>query len=205
MSASASSDTRAASARRVPDRHALARLRRAARRSGRTSRQSELLPDARRPAFANGGGSPNIPQRRLPNVLPSFNVRFGLDRRLHPLRLFASDVAAGYRSAAKLCSDQSPVINTSPNSPYVVYNSPTAAHVAANVVGYNFVFQANAGNAGLRPMTADQFDLSFERYMDRPSFTVDGFCKKLTTVAYGQFSAASPITARPRRSRSTVR
>ena len=42
-----------------------------------------------------------------------------------------------------------PVINTSPDSPYVVYNSPTAAHTAANVTGYNFVFQANAGNAGL--------------------------------------------------------
>ena len=39
----------------------------------------------------------------------------------------------------------SPVINTSPDSPYVVYNSPTAAHIAANVTGYNFVFQANAG------------------------------------------------------------
>ena len=49
-----------------------------------------------------------------------------------------------------------PFINTSPDSPYVVYNSPTAAHTAANVVGYNWVFPASAGNAALKPMTADQ-------------------------------------------------
>ncbi len=75
-----------------------------------------------------------------------------------------------------------------PDSPYVVYNSPTAAHTAANVTGYNFVFQANAGNAGLRPMMADQFDLSFERYMgNSSSFTIDAFYKKLSnSIAYGQ-------------------
>jgi TonB-dependent receptor len=82
-----------------------------------------------------------------------------------------------------------PVINAGPDSPYVIYNSPTAAHIAANVVGYNFVFQANAGNAALRPIKADQFDLTYERYMGHSSsFTVDAFYKRLTDlVAYGQF------------------
>jgi len=71
----------------------------------------------------------------------------------------------------------------------VVYNSPTAAHIPANVVGYNFIFQANAGNAGLRPIKSDQFDLSFERYMGHSSsFTIDAFYKRLTDlIGYGQF------------------
>jgi TonB-dependent receptor len=82
-----------------------------------------------------------------------------------------------------------PLINTGPDSPYVVYNSPTAAHIPANVVGYNFVFQANAGNAALRPIKADQFDLTYERYMGHSSsFTVDLFYKRLTDlIGYGQF------------------
>jgi TonB-dependent receptor len=64
-----------------------------------------------------------------------------------------------------------------------VYNSPTAAHIPANVVGYNFLFQANAGNTGLRPETADQFDLSFERYFSATgAATVDFFYKKLSNA-----------------------
>ena len=82
-----------------------------------------------------------------------------------------------------------PVINVSPDSPYVVYNSPTAAHVAANVVGYNFVFNSTAGNAALLPEMADQFDLSFERYFGSSSaFTFDLFFKKLSnSLSYDNF------------------
>jgi TonB-dependent receptor len=82
-----------------------------------------------------------------------------------------------------------PVINASPDSPYVVYNSPTAAHTAANVVGYNFVFNSTAGNAGLLPELADQFDLSYERYYGSSSaVTVGLFYKKLTnSLTYSNF------------------
>jgi TonB-dependent receptor len=62
----------------------------------------------------------------------------------------------------------------------VVYSSPTAAHVAANVVGYNFVFNSTAGNAGLLPESADQLDLSYERYFNpTSSLTLGLFYKKL--------------------------
>jgi TonB-dependent receptor len=82
-----------------------------------------------------------------------------------------------------------PIINVSPDSPYVVYKSPTAAHVAANVVGYNFVFNSNAGNAALLPEMADQFDLSYERYFGSSSaFTFDLFFKKLSnSLSYDNF------------------
>jgi TonB-dependent receptor len=84
----------------------------------------------------------------------------------------------------------SPFINTGPDSPYVVYNSPTAAHTAANVTGYNFVFNATAGNAALLPETADQFDLSYERYMGPTSSLTAGlFYKKLhNTLSQANFT-----------------
>ncbi|MDB5710120.1 MAG: TonB-dependent receptor [Sphingomonas bacterium] len=139
--------------------------------------------------FANGGGTPDSYGTTFTNWLPSFNVRFGLDdkdfiRFAYSKAMSRPDIGL-LRNYVQI---NSPVINTSPDSPYVVYSSPTAAHTFANVTGYNFVFQANAGNAALRPMTADQFDISFERYMGRSSsFTFDAFYKKLhNTVSFGQ-------------------
>ena len=137
--------------------------------------------------FASGGGTPNTYRSSFTNWLPSFNVRFGLDRK--DFIRFAYSRALSRPDIGLLrnyVAINPPIINTSPDSPYVVY-APGAAHTAANVTGYNFVFQANAGNAALRPMLADQFDISFERYMgNSTSFTIDGFYKKLSnSVAYG--------------------
>jgi TonB-dependent receptor len=133
-------------------------------------------------AFASGGGTPNTFNGVHTNVLPSLNVRFGLDdkdfiRFAYSRALSRPDI--GYlRNYVQI---NKPVINTTPDSPYVVYNSPTAAHVAANVVGYNFTFFSTAGNAALLPETADQFDLSFERYFGPSSaVTLGVFYKKLT-------------------------
>jgi TonB-dependent receptor len=141
-------------------------------------------------AFASGGGIPNTYEHSFTNWLPSFNARFGLDRkdfiRFAYSRAISRPDIGLLRNYVQI---NAPAINTSPDSPYVVYNSPTAAHTSANVTGYNFVFQANAGNAALKPISADQFDLSFERYMGPgSSFTVDAFYKRLTNLlSYGQF------------------
>ena len=141
-------------------------------------------------AFASGGGIPNTVRHSFTDWLPSFNIRFGLDQkdfiRLAYSKAISRPDIGLLRNFVQI---NAPVINTGPDSPYVVYSSPGAAHTAANVVGYNFVFQANAGNAGLRPITTNQFDVSFERYMGRSSsFTVDLFYKRLTNlISYGQF------------------
>jgi TonB-dependent receptor len=132
-------------------------------------------------AFANSGGSPNADLFAYTNVLPSFNVRFGLDPQ--DFVRFAYSKAMS-RADIGLLRDyvqiNAPAIDTTASSPYIVYNSPTAAHTPANVVGYNFVFNANTGNTGLRPETADQFDLSFERYFSATgAVTLDVFYKKL--------------------------
>ena len=140
-------------------------------------------------AFAAGGGIPNSYRHSFTNWLPSFNVRFGLDKKDFVRFAYSKAISRpdiGFlRNYVQIGA---PVYNTGPDSPYVVYNSPDAAHTPANVVGYKFVFQANAGNAALKPISADQFDLSFERYMGRSSsFTIDGFYKRLTNlISYGQ-------------------
>jgi TonB-dependent receptor len=141
-------------------------------------------------AFASGGGSPNTLKASYTNVLPSFNIRFGLDSKTYIRFGYSRGLSRpDFGLLRNFVSINSPNINTGPDSPYIVYNSPTAAHIAANVTGYNFVFNAESGYAGLKPMTADQFDLTFERYMGKSSsFTVDLFYKKLhNSISYGQF------------------
>jgi TonB-dependent receptor len=114
-------------------------------------------------------------------VLPSFNVRFGLDsedfiRFAYSEAMSRPDIGL-LRNYVQVTT---PELDTSANSPYVVYSSPTAAHIPANVVGYDFVFMANSGNTVLRPETADQFDLSLERYFSAAgALTLDLFYKKL--------------------------
>lgn len=140
-------------------------------------------------AFASGGGTANSYRHSFDTFLPSFNVRFGLDRsdfvRFGISRAMSRPDIGLLRNYVQV---NSPIINTSPDSPYVVYSSATAPHTAANVTGYNFVFQANAGNAALRPVMTTQVDLSFERYTGRSSsFAVDAFYKRLTgLIAYGK-------------------
>jgi TonB-dependent receptor len=132
-------------------------------------------------AFANSGGIPSTALFAYTNVLPSFNVRFGLDpedfiRFAYSKAMSRPDIGL-LRNYVQVTT---PELDTSADSPYVVYDAPAAAHVPANVVGYNFVFMANAGNTALRPETADQFDLSLERYFSATgALTLDLFYKKL--------------------------
>jgi TonB-dependent receptor len=141
-------------------------------------------------AFSSGGGTSNTFTGSHTNALPSFNVRFGLDEKDYVR--FAYSRALSRPDIGLLrnfVSINSPFINTTPDSPYVIYNSPTAAHTAANVVGYNWVFNSTAGNAGLLPEIADQFDLSYERYFNSSSsLTLGLFYKKLTnSLSYSNF------------------
>ena len=147
-----------------------------------------LTPEIR--AFASGGGSPNNLRASYTNVLPSFNARFELDDKDYIRFGYSRGLSRpDFGLLRNYVQINSPYINTGPDSPYVVYNSPTAAHIAANVTGYNFVFNAESGYAGLKPMTADQFDLTFERYMHKSGLlTIDLFYKKLhNAIDYGQF------------------
>jgi len=135
-------------------------------------------------AFASGGGTPNTFETSYDNWLPSFNLRLGIDSK--------SYIRFGYSRAMSrpdfgllrnFVSIQAPTIDGSASSPYLVKDA------AGNVTGYNFVFRAESGYAGLKPMTADQFDLTFERYMGKSSsLAFDLFYKKLHgAISYGEF------------------
>jgi TonB-dependent receptor len=142
-------------------------------------------------AFSNGGSSPNSYAANHTDVLPSFNVRFGLDEKDFIRFAYSKAISRPDIGFLKNYAQiSSPYIDVSPDSPYIVYNSPTAAHVAANVVGYNFVFNSNAGNAALLPESADQFDLSYERYFGPTSSVSLGvFWKKLSnTLSEAEFT-----------------
>jgi TonB-dependent receptor len=142
-------------------------------------------------AFSAGGGAPNDLSKTHDNFLPSFNVRFGLDDHQF-VRLGASRSMSrpDFGLLRNFVGIQTPVINVTPDSPFVVYNSPDAAHIPANVKGYNFVFNADSGFGALKPITADNFDLSYENYLSASSsFTVGLFYKKLNgSIAYGEFA-----------------
>ncbi|MBB5706407.1 TonB-dependent receptor [Sphingopyxis panaciterrulae] len=134
-------------------------------------------------AFADGSGTPNNFKASYTNVLPSLNVRFGLDD--HNFVRFGYSRAMARPDFGLLrnyVSIQAPLIDTSADSPFIVRDG------AGNITGYNFIFRAESGFAGLKPVLADQFDLTFEHYRGATSFHADIFYKKLrNTVSYGEF------------------
>jgi TonB-dependent receptor len=147
-----------------------------------------LTPDLQK--FSNGGGADNDFSGKYDNWLPSFNVRFGLSDKSF-VRFAASRALSrpDFGLLRNFVGIQTPALNTTPDSPYVIWTDPSAPHVAANVKGYNFQFNADSGFGALRPITADQFDLAFEHYFNESSsFSFDLFYKKLNgSIAYGEF------------------
>ena len=124
------------------------------------------------------------------NWLPAFNVRFGLDDKQF-IRFGASRALSrpDFGQLRNYVSIQPPALNTGSNSPFIIWNDPNGSHTdPANVKGYNFVFTADSGNASIAPITADQFDLSYENYFTASSsFTVDLFYKKLNgDISYAE-------------------
>src|SRR3546814_6029954 len=57
-------------------------------------------------------------------------------------------------------------------------------------IAYDWQYTGQSGNPGLKPMTADQFDLTLEYYFGRSSsFTATGFYKKFYDyIQAGQFN-----------------
>ncbi len=124
--------------------------------------------------FSNSGSDISTTHKTHIDILPSFNVKFGLPDNWF-LR-FAASRAMSRPDIGLLknyVSISSPTINTSSTSTYVTYDS------SGNVNGYNFAFTAQAGNPYLKATTADQFDLSLENYFASVgSFSFDLFYKK---------------------------
>jgi len=138
-------------------------------------------------AFADGSGIPNTYDTSYTDVLPSFNVRFGLADEQY-VRFAASQAISrpDFGLMRNFVSINSPVIDTSAGSPYLIRDS------SGKVTGYQYEFTAQAGNASLKPLKADQFDLGYEHYFGKSGIiALDGFYKRLhDTISYGQFARA---------------
>ena len=134
-------------------------------------------------AFANGASVPNNLKADYTTVLPSFNVRLGIDDKNFIRFAYSRAMARpDFGLLRNFVAIQAPSFDATANSPNIVRDA------GGNITGYNFTFRAESGFAGLKPVLADQFDLTFEHYQGSTSFHADIFYKKLrNTVSYGEF------------------
>jgi TonB-dependent receptor len=134
-------------------------------------------------AYSTGTGTDNTLDKSYTNVLPSFNVRFGFtDTQFMRFGYSKGMSRPDFGLLRNSVAINAPPIDTSNSSPYLIRNAQ------GQVTGYNFVFNAEAGYAGLKPVEADNFDLSYEWYINKSSsFTLGLFYKTLeNTIAYGR-------------------
>ncbi len=134
-------------------------------------------------AYSNAAGAKNSLDASYTNVLPSFNVRLGFTEQQFVRFGYSKGISRpDFGLLRNSVAINGPPIDVSNSSPYLIKDA------AGNVTGYNFVFSAEAGYAGLKPVEADNFDLSYEWYMSKSSsFTLGLFYKDLeNTIAYGR-------------------
>ena len=139
-------------------------------------------------AFANGFDQPSTVDTTFDNILPSFNIRFDLtDEWL--LRFAAS------RAIAR------PDIGNLRNYLGVDYQLPDNDDASdplwikdgdGNIIGAEVRYSADAQNARLKPIVADQFDISLEHYFDDVgSFSMAVFYKKFSDyIQFDTFDVA---------------
>jgi TonB-dependent receptor len=146
-----------------------------------TDIQCWLTPELQ--AYSSGTGTDNTLDEAYTHTLPSFNVRLGFTDKQFVRFGYSKGISRpDFGLLRNSVAINAPPIDVSNSSPYLVRNS------SGQVTGYNFVFSAEAGYAGLKPVESDSFDLSYEAYIDSStSFTFGLFYKTLeNTVAYGR-------------------
>lgn len=128
-------------------------------------------------AFSSGGSVQSTVNTSHFNVLPSLNVRLDLQDGWF-LRFAASRAISkpdigllrNFVTLNRIFVPQSEITTDNPN---VITDD------AGNAVGYNYSYTASSGNPRLKPIRADQFDLSLEYYSDTfGSFSAALFYKK---------------------------
>jgi len=126
-------------------------------------------------AFNNGATVADTSKANHFHALPSFNIKFDLSDKL--VSRFAYSRAMS-RPDLGLLRNFLTVNRLSPNlndrsDPNITFDSNGFA------TAYDWQYTGQSGNPGLKPITADQFDLTLEYYFGRSSsFTATGFYKK---------------------------
>ena len=137
-------------------------------------------------AFNDGGIVAGTSNNNHFHALPSFNIKFDLTDKL--VSRFAYSRAMS-RPDFGLLRNYLTINRLSPN-----LNDPSDPNVTRDAQGraiaYDWQYTGTSGNPGLKPMTADQFDLTLEYYIaPAASVTVTGFYKKFYDyIQAGQFN-----------------
>lgn len=138
--------------------------------------------------FSSGGSRASKSNSDETNVLPSLNVRIGLSDKTF-VRFAASRAMSkpdigllrNYMSINRVFLPQSDIVVGNPN---IVLNS------SGQPVSYKYTYKASMGNPYLKPIKANQFDLTYENYFAKDaSFTATLFYKKFFDyIQNGTFS-----------------
>ena len=137
-------------------------------------------------AFNNGATVADTTRVNHFHALPSFNIKFDLTDKL--VSRFAYSRAMS-RPDIGLLRNFLNINRLSPNlsdqsDPNVTRDG------AGNPIAYDWQYTGTSGNPGLKPITADQFDVTLEYYFARAgSFTLTGFYKQFYDyIQAGQFN-----------------
>ncbi len=136
-------------------------------------------------AFNNGANFPGDITVKHHNVLPSLNLKFDLTDQW--LMRFAASKAMSRPDMGLLKGG----IQIGRLAPILTGDNP-AIHKNAQgqAIGYDYSYTATSGNPYLRPMTADQYDLTLEHYFSTTrSFTATAFFKNFHDyIQYGVYN-----------------
>lgn len=140
-------------------------------------------------AFNNGAFVANVASEDHIHFLPSFNLKLDFTNRL--VSRFAYSRAIS-RPDVGLLRNFTTITRIAPNladrsNPDIIFGPD-----GQTITGYNFRYRGQAGNPGLKPIVADQFDLTLEYYFGRASsLTATAFYKKFNNyIQSGTYNLA---------------
>lgn len=126
-------------------------------------------------AFNNGATLADTTTVNHFHALPSFNIKFDLTDKLVSRFAYSRAMSRpdfGYLRNFLTINRLSPNLND-------FTNTRVTRDPAGNAIAYDWEYTGQSGNPGLKPITADQVDLTFEYYFSRNgSLTLTGFYKQ---------------------------
>ena len=137
-------------------------------------------------AFNNGAEYPGLVKGSHSNTLPSLNLKFDLNdqwvmRFAYSKAMSRPDM--GLLKAGISIGRIAPILDSTTN-PAIHYDSN------GHAIGYDYQYKFTAGNPYLKPMTADQYDITLEHYFASVgSFTATAFYKSFHDyITYGKYN-----------------
>jgi TonB-dependent receptor len=143
--------------------------------TGRPTASSGCVIGASEIAFNNGATVAGTTDVNHFHALPSFNIKFDLTDKLVSRFAYSRAMSRpdfGYLRNFLTVGRLSPNLND-------FTNTRVTRDPAGNPIAYDWEYTGQMGNPGLKPITADQADLTFEYYFSpNGSLTLTGFYKQ---------------------------